>query len=353
MSPLSGVRVVELARILAGPWIGQTLADLGADVIKVESPEGDDTRRWGPPFIDTEGERTAAYFHACNRGKRAIVADFATERGPRDRAPPRGARGRADRELQGRRPEEVRPRRRDAERRSIRGSSTARSPASARRGPTPSRAGYDFLIQGMSGFMDITGEPDGPPQKAGVAISDLFTGLYGVIAIEAALIAAASAPGAASMIDLALLDTTAAMLANQAMNFLASGVVAAPNGQRASQSRALPDVSSRRRLDHRRGRQRRAVRAGFARVLGLDALAGDARYRDRTRRESRTARRCERALARRRGSGSATLCSRLSKRPSCPRGRSTPSQTSSPIRNSSPAACASRRRGRRACAARS
>ena len=81
MSPLSGVRVVELARILAGPWIGQTLADLGADVIKVEAPEGDDTRRWGPPFIETNGERAAAYFHACNRGKRGIVADFATPRG--------------------------------------------------------------------------------------------------------------------------------------------------------------------------------------------------------------------------------------------------------------------------------
>jgi crotonobetainyl-CoA:carnitine CoA-transferase CaiB-like acyl-CoA transferase len=81
VSPLRGVRVVELARILAGPWIGQTLADLGADVIKVESPEGDDTRRWGPPFIETEGEKAAAYFHGCNRGKRSIIADFATERG--------------------------------------------------------------------------------------------------------------------------------------------------------------------------------------------------------------------------------------------------------------------------------
>ena len=81
MSALSGVRVVELARILAGPWIGQTLADLGADVIKVESPEGDDTRRWGPPFIETDGERAAAYYHACNRGKRGVVADFSTERG--------------------------------------------------------------------------------------------------------------------------------------------------------------------------------------------------------------------------------------------------------------------------------
>src|SRR5208337_2331224 len=81
MSALSGIRVVELARILAGPWIGQTLADLGADVIKVESPEGDDTRRWGPPFVETDGERTAAYYHACNRGKRGIVADFTTARG--------------------------------------------------------------------------------------------------------------------------------------------------------------------------------------------------------------------------------------------------------------------------------
>ena len=81
MSALAGVRVVELARILAGPWIGQTLADLGADVVKVESPEGDDTRRWGPPFIETDGERAAAYFHSCNRGKRSVVADFSTERG--------------------------------------------------------------------------------------------------------------------------------------------------------------------------------------------------------------------------------------------------------------------------------
>ncbi len=81
MSALTGVRVVELARILAGPWIGQTLADLGADVIKVESPEGDDTRRWGPPFIEVEGESAAAYYHSCNRGKRGIVADFSTTRG--------------------------------------------------------------------------------------------------------------------------------------------------------------------------------------------------------------------------------------------------------------------------------
>ena len=110
MSALAGLRVLELARVLAGPTTGQTLADLGADVIKVESPEGDETRRWGPPFIDTDGEQAAAYFHSCNRGKRSIVADFATERGTRDRATPRRALGRADRELQGRRARQVRPR---------------------------------------------------------------------------------------------------------------------------------------------------------------------------------------------------------------------------------------------------
>ena len=109
-SALAGLRVVELARILAGPLIGQTLADLGADVIKVESPEGDDTRKWGPPFIETGEERAAAYFHGCNRGKRSIIADFSTERGREIVRAPRGALGRADREFQGRRARQVRPR---------------------------------------------------------------------------------------------------------------------------------------------------------------------------------------------------------------------------------------------------
>ena len=223
MAPaLHGVRVVELARILAGPWIGQTLADLGADVLKVESPEGDDTRRWGPPFIDKDGEKSAAYFHSCNRGKRSIVADFASERG------------------------------RDIVRRLVEGadvlienfkvgglkkfgldykSLSAINPrlvycsvtGFGQTGPYASRAGYDFLIQGMSGYMDVTGEPDREPQKVGVAISDLFTGLYGVIAIEAALIAR-EATGRGQRIDLALFDTMSAMLANQAMNYLVSGV---------------------------------------------------------------------------------------------------------------------------------
>jgi crotonobetainyl-CoA:carnitine CoA-transferase CaiB-like acyl-CoA transferase len=228
MSALSDVRVVEFARILAGPWIGQTLADLGADVIKVESPEGDDTRRWGPPFLETEGERTAAYFHACNRGKRGIVADFTTERG---REIARRLALRSDVLIENFKVGGLKKYGLDY------ASLSQLNPrliycsvtGFGQTGPYAERAGYDYLTQGMSGFMDITGEADGPPQRAGVAISDLFTGLYGVIAIEAALIAR-ERTGRGQHIDLALLDTTAAILANQAMNFLITGVAPGRTG---------------------------------------------------------------------------------------------------------------------------
>jgi crotonobetainyl-CoA:carnitine CoA-transferase CaiB-like acyl-CoA transferase len=222
MSALTGVRVVELARILAGPWIGQTLADLGADVVKIESPEGDDTRRWGPPFIDTEGERAAAYFHGCNRGKRSIVADFTTERG---REIVRRLAARSDVLIENFKVGGLK--KFDLDYDSLRPLNPRLIYCSVtgfgQTGPYAERAGYDFLIQGMSGYMDVTGEPDGEPQKVGVAVSDLFTGLYGAIAIEAALIER-ERTGRGQHIDLALLDTMGAMLANQAMNYLASGV---------------------------------------------------------------------------------------------------------------------------------
>jgi len=222
MTALSGVRVVELARILAGPWAGQTLADLGADVIKVESPEGDDTRRWGPPFIETKGERAAAYFHCCNRGKRSIVADFSTEAG-RDIV--RRLATRADVLIENFKVGGLKKFRLDYE--SLRKLNPRLIYCSVtgfgQTGPYAERAGYDFLVQGMSGYMDITGEPDGEPMKVGVAVSDLFAGLYGVIAIQAALIAR-ERTGSGQRIDLALLDTMGAMLANQATNYLASGV---------------------------------------------------------------------------------------------------------------------------------
>jgi len=222
MGALSGIRVVELARILAGPWIGQTLADLGADVVKVESPEGDDTRRWGPPFIDAGGEQAAAYFHGCNRGKRSIVADFSTERG---REIVRRLAARSDVLIENFKVGGLKKFGLDCE--SLRGLNPRLIYCSVtgfgQTGPYAERAGYDFLIQGMSGYMDITGDPDGAPQKVGVAVSDLFAGLHGVIAIEAALIER-ERTGLGQQIDLALLDTMGAMLANQAMNYLASGV---------------------------------------------------------------------------------------------------------------------------------
>jgi crotonobetainyl-CoA:carnitine CoA-transferase CaiB-like acyl-CoA transferase len=221
MSALTGLKVLELARVLAGPTTGQTLADLGADVIKVESPEGDETRRWGPPFIDTEGEQAAAYFHSCNRGKRSIVADFATERGSEI---VKRLAARSDVLIENFKVGGLAKFGLDYE------SLNALNPrlvycsvtGFGQTGPYAKRAGYDFLIQGMSGIMSITGEPDGSPQKAGVAIADLFTGLYGVIAIEAALIER-ERTGRGQHLDLSLFDSMSAMLANQAMNYLASG----------------------------------------------------------------------------------------------------------------------------------
>ena len=221
--PLAGLKVVELARILAGPWAGQVLADLGADVVKVESPAGDDTRAWGPPFVEeTDGTRTAGYYHACNRGKRSVVADFTTADGQR----------------------QVRDLVADAdvliENFKVGGlakygldyaSLAAINPrlvycsitGFGQDGPYAHRPGYDFVIQGMGGIMELTGEPDGAPQKSGVAFADIFTGLYSVIAIQAAL-AQREGTRRGQHIDMALLDVMTGVLANQAMNFFLTGV---------------------------------------------------------------------------------------------------------------------------------
>lgn len=222
-TPLNGLKVIELARILAGPWGGQTLSDLGADVIKVESPEGDDTRTWGPPFIDVDGEQSAAYFHACNRGKRSITADFRTDAG---RALVRELVVDADVVIENFKLgglekygldydclKAINPR-------LIYCSITG----FGHDGPYAQRAGYDFMIQGMSGIMDLTGAPDGEPQKIGVAFADIFTGLYSVIAIQSALIMR-ERTGKGQHIDMALFDCMSSVLANQAMNYLASGMV--------------------------------------------------------------------------------------------------------------------------------
>ncbi len=222
-APLKGLKVVELARILAGPWIGQTLADLGAEVIKVEAPEGDDTRTWGPPFILREGEErpTAAYFHAANRGKQSVVCDF------KDAAQLDALKAlidEADILVENFKVGGLKRFGLDYD------SLAARNPCLVyasitgfgQTGPEASRPGYDFLIQGMCGIMDLTGDPAGEPQKIGVAWIDILTGLYGTIAIEAAIIERQRS-GLGQHVDLALLDCGVAALANQAMNALVSG----------------------------------------------------------------------------------------------------------------------------------
>lgn len=179
-TPLQGLKVIELARILAGPWIGQTLADLGADVLKVESPDGDDTRKWGPPFIEHDGDMAAAYFHSANRGKDSIALDFREEG---DRARLLELIRDADVLIENFKVGGLKKFGLDYD--SVKQINPRLVYASVtgfgQDGPYAHRAGYDFLIQGMSGIMDLTGDPKGEPQKIGVAFADIFTGLYGVI----------------------------------------------------------------------------------------------------------------------------------------------------------------------------
>ncbi|MFS8111722.1 CaiB/BaiF CoA-transferase family protein [Rhizobium jaguaris] len=222
--PLSGIRVIELARVLAGPWAGQMLADLGADVIKVENPEGgDDTRQWGPPFVEgKDGENlSAAYYHSANRGKRSVVADLKTKEG---RALVRRLVMTADVLIENFKLGGLAKYGLDFE--SLKKINPKLVYCSitgfGQTGPYAGLAGYDYIVQGMSGFMSITGEPDGQPMKAGVAIADIFTGIYAVSAIEAALIHALKT-GEGQLVDMALLDVQSAVLANQNMNYLISG----------------------------------------------------------------------------------------------------------------------------------
>jgi crotonobetainyl-CoA:carnitine CoA-transferase CaiB-like acyl-CoA transferase len=221
--PLHGIRVIELARILAGPWAGQALADLGADVIKVESPEGDDTRKWGPPFVTgADGENlSSAYYHSCNRGKRSIAVDFSTPEGAETI---RKLAASTDVLIENFKLGGLRKYGLDYE--SLRKLNPKLVYCSitgfGQDGPYAARAGYDFIVQGMSGLMSITGAAGGEPQKVGVAVSDIFTGLYSVIAIQGAL-RHAEATGEGQHIDMALFDAQIAVLANQNMNFLVSG----------------------------------------------------------------------------------------------------------------------------------
>lgn len=221
MTPLAGVKVVELARILAGPWAGQILADLGADVIKVEAPEGDDTRRWGPPFLTHGGETSAAYFHATNRGKRSVTCDFRT---PEGQAFVRALVADADILIENFKVGGLAKYGLDYS--SLRAVNPRLIYASVtgfgQDGPYAHRAGYDYIIQGMSGMMSVTGDPNDQPQKVGVAVADVFTGVYAATGILAALHQRATT-GVGQHVDLALFDVATSVMANQAMNYLATG----------------------------------------------------------------------------------------------------------------------------------
>lgn len=275
-TPLAGLKVVELARILAGPWVGQTLSDLGADVIKIEHPEGDDTRTWGPPYFEVEGEQSAAYFHGCNRGKRSIIADFRDVNG-QDLVRELAAQsdvlienfkfgGLKKYGLDYESLKKVNPR-------LIYCSITG----FGHDGPYAERAGYDFMIQGMAGIMDLTGEPDREPQKIGVAFADIITGLYSVIAIQSALLMRART-GKGQHIDMALFDCMTAVLANQGMNYLATG--AAPKRM----GNAHPNIAPYQTLPVSDGYF--IIACGndgqfvkLVTLLGLDALAADENYK--------------------------------------------------------------------------
>lgn len=228
--PLKNIRVLDLTRVLAGPWATQILADFGAEVIKIEKPgEGDDTRGWGPPFINNpDGSRgDAAYFLSANRGKQSVAIDMAKLEGQNLL---RALAAKSDVVMENFKVGGLKKYGLDYD------SLKAVNPkliycsvtGFGQTGPYAQRAGYDFMIQGMGGIMSITGQPDGAPGaepvKTGVAFADLFTGLYATIGVLAALYHR-DQTGEGQYLDLALLDTQVAVLANQALNFLVGGKV--------------------------------------------------------------------------------------------------------------------------------
>ena len=226
MKPLDGIRVLDLSRVLAGPWCTQLLADLGAEVIKIERPlVGDDTRHWGPPWFGSGEERVAAYFLSCNRGKKSVAIDFAKADGA---SLVRNLAARADVVVENFKVGGLKKSGLDA------GTLCSLNPrlvyasitGFGQDGPYAERAGYDFIIQGMGGMMSVTGLPDGEPgggpMRAGVAIADLFTGMYTCASILAALFRR-ERTGKGTSIDMALFDTQLAVMANQASNALVSG----------------------------------------------------------------------------------------------------------------------------------
>ena len=277
---LAGIRVLDLSRVLAGPWSTQILADLGADVVKVEAPDrGDDTRAWGPPFLKgANGEDeigTSAYYLAANRNKRSIAVDFAS---PEGAALLRQLATKADIVIENFKVGGLKKYGLDWESlRAVKPNLVYCSVTGfGQTGPYASRGGYDFVAQGMGGFMAITGEEGGQPLRAGVAMADVTTGLYATISILAAL-RHAERTGEGQHIDISLLDTQIACLANQAMNWLVGGVDPGRLGNRH------PTVVPYKTFDVADGTIIIAIGndgqfRAFCALMGVPQLAQDARF---------------------------------------------------------------------------
>ena len=276
---LAGVRVLDLTRVLAGPWCTQVLADLGADVVKVERPgSGDDTRGWGPPFLrDADGNETgeSAYYLCANRNKRSLAVDIATEEG---QAVIRRLASESDVLVENFKVGDMARYRLDAS--TLRAANPRLVYCSitgfGQEGPYARRAGYDFAIQGLGGLMGVTGAANGEPQKVGVAVADLFTGMYATVAILAAL-RHRDATGEGQVIDMALLDAQVAMLANLGSHYLVGGEV--PPRQGNAHANIVPYQVFAVADGHiivAVGNDRQFVR--LCELLDLAALAGDPRY---------------------------------------------------------------------------
>lgn len=313
-APYAGLKVVELARVLAGPWIGQTLADLGAEVIKVESPEGDDTRQWGPPFIERplpEGgtEKVAAYFHSANRGKSSVTCDF---RDPADLARLKALIADADVLIENFKVGGLAKFGLDY------ASCAALNPrlvyasvsGFGQDGPRAHQPGYDFMAQGMTGIMDLTGDPEGEPQKIGVAWIDILTGLHGVIGVQAAL-AARERTGRGQQVDVSLMETGVGVLANQAMNYLVSGLSPTRMGNAHPNLvpyQVFPASDGHVIIATGNTRQFRALCG----ALGLERFLGDDRFADNAGRVAHRDELCDAIAVETAGIGKVELIERLS-----------------------------------------
>lgn len=313
-APYAGLKVVELARVLAGPWIGQTLADLGAEVIKVESPEGDDTRQWGPPFIerplpDGGTEKVAAYFHSANRGKSSVTCDF---RDPADLARLKALIADADVLIENFKVGGLAKFGLDYASCATLNPRLVYASVSGfgQDGPRAHQPGYDFMAQGMTGIMDLTGDPEGEPQKIGVAWIDILTGLHGVIGVQAAL-AARERTGQGQQVDVSLMETGVGVLANQAMNYLVSGLSPTRMGNAHPNLvpyQVFPASDGHVIIATGNTRQFRALCG----ALGLERFLADDRFADNAGRVAHRDELCDSIAVETAGIGKAELIGRLS-----------------------------------------